>query len=97
MQREDAVSFLVKLGATVQDKINLQTHYLIMGTISEMDAETESTSLPAEVECSKHNENEAKVEQVAQRIQEGQPIRILSQRQLLACIPSALAIARGDG
>lgn len=97
MQREDAVSFLIKLGATVQDKINLQTHYLIMGTISEMDAETESTSRPAEAECSKHNENEAKVEQVAQRIQEGQPIRILSQRQLLACIPSALAIARGDG
>ena len=35
-------------------------------------------------------------DQVAERNELGQPIRIMTQRQLLACIPSGLAIARGD-
>ena len=82
LDRDDSVSFLTKLGAVVQSKMNLQTHYLIMGTSSSSEDENAESSLP--------------VEQVKQRNKEGQPIKILTQRQLLACIPSGLAIARGD-
>jgi hypothetical protein len=82
LDRDDSVSFLTKLGSVVQSKMNLQTHYLIMGTSSSTEDETPESSLP--------------VEQVKQRNKEGQPIKILTQRQLLACIPSGLAIARGD-
>ena len=98
MQREDAVSFLVKLGATVQNKINMQTHYVIMGTASSVDSSNQSAwnSKDLEQASSNESENSAQIEQVVQRNKDGQPIRILSQRQLLACIPSALSIARGD-
>jgi len=82
LDRDDSVSFLTKLGAVVQSKMNLQTHYLIMGTSSSLDDENQESLLP--------------VEQVKQRNTEGQPIKILTQRQLLASIPSGLAIARGD-
>lgn len=82
LDRDDSVSFLTKLGAVVQSKMNLQTHYLIMGTSSSTEDENETNALP--------------VEQVKQRNKEGQPIKILTQRQLLASIPSGLAIARGD-
>ncbi len=82
LDRDDSVSFLTKLGAVVQSKMNLQTHYLIMGTSSSTEDENQENSLP--------------VDQVKQRNKEGQPIKILTQRQLLACIPSGLAIARGD-
>ena len=82
LDREDSVSFLTKLGAVVQSKMNMQTHYVIMGTTdtSEMEIADEAPF----------------AEQVAERSKDGQPIRILTQRQLLACIPSGLAIARGD-
>ena len=83
LDRDDSVAFLTKLGAVVQAKMNLQTHYVIMGTADSSQAEQTETSLP--------------VEQVAQRNKDGQPIRILTQRQLLACIPSGLEIARGTG
>lgn len=103
MQREDAISFLTHLGATVQSKINLQTHYVIMGTESELDrpgssASETNHSLSSEVTpdaiggCG----NQEPLAEIEKRKQDGQPVRILSQRQLLACIPSALAIARGD-
>jgi DNA polymerase-3 subunit epsilon len=82
LDRDDSVSFLTKLGAVVQSKMNLQTHYLIMGTSNSPEVEDTESSIP--------------VEQVKQRNKEGQPIKILTQRQLLACIPSGLAIARGD-
>ncbi len=82
LDRDDSVSFLCKLGAVVQTKLNMQTHYVIMGTIDLSHDESVEESLA--------------VEQVAHRNKDGQPIRILTQRQLLACIPSGLAIARGD-
>jgi len=82
LDRDDSVSFLTKLGAVVQSKMNLQTHYLIMGTSSSLNDENQDRLLP--------------VEQVKQRNTEGQPIKILTQRQLLASIPSGLEIARGD-
>jgi DNA polymerase III subunit epsilon len=82
LDRDDSVSFLTKLGAVVQSKINMQTHYVVMGTANTSDIESVDEPLF--------------VEQVAERSKDGQPIRVLSQRQLLACIPSGLAIARGD-
>ena len=82
LDREDSVAFLTKLGALVQSKINMQTHYVIMGTANTSDDEATDSPLF--------------VDQVAERSKDGQPIRILTQRQLLACIPSGLAIARGD-
>ena len=82
LDREDSVSFLTKLGAVVQSKMNMQTHYVIMGT-----ADTSEVEIADEAPFA---------EQVAERSKDGQPIRILTQRQLLACIPSGLAIARGD-
>ncbi len=82
LDREDSVAFLTKLGAVVQSKINMQTHYVIMGTANTSDDEATDEPLF--------------VDQVAERSKDGQPIRILTQRQLLACIPSGLAIARGD-
>ncbi len=88
LDREDSVSFLTKLGAVVQAKMNMQTNYLIMGTTASSDATSPSEE--------NSGQESLPVEQVAQRNKEGQPIRILTQRQLLACIPSGLAIARGD-
>ena len=82
LDRDDSVSFLSKLGAVVQTKLNMQTQYIIMGTTSPSDENSVEETLA--------------VEQVAERNKDGQPIRILTQRQLLACIPSGLAIARGD-
>ncbi len=82
LDRDDSVSFLSKLGAVVQTKLNMQTQYVIMGTTD--PSHEESVEEPQAAE------------QVAQRNKNGQPIRILTQRQLLACIPSGLAIARGD-
>jgi DNA polymerase-3 subunit epsilon len=103
MQREDAVSFLTQLGATVQSKINLQTHYVIMGTESELDrpgASVSETSNPLADEATPDAiegcGDQEPLAEIEKRKQDGQPVRILSQRQLLACIPSALAIARGD-
>ena len=82
LDRDDSVAFLTKLGAVVQSKMNLQTNYVIMGTVDPNQTAESNSSLH--------------VDQVAQRNQDGQPIRILTQRQLLAVIPSGLEIARGD-
>ena len=82
LDRDDSVSFLSKLGAVVQTKLNMQTQYIIIGTTGPSDENSVEETLA--------------VEQVAERNKDGQPIRILTQRQLLACIPSGLAIARGD-
>jgi DNA polymerase III subunit epsilon len=86
LEREDAVVFLSQLGAVVQSKINMQTHYVIVGTESVAVAGTESEPLTSTWMKDK----------VAERNEDGQPVRILSQRQLLAMIPSALMIARGE-
>lgn len=82
LDHADSVSFLSQLGAVVQTKLNMQTQYVIIGAANPSDDLSVEESLP--------------VEQVSQRNKDGQPIRILTQRQLLACIPSGMAIARGD-
>lgn len=85
MERDDAIGFLEQLGAVVQQRINLQTQFVILGT----------QRSPEEAEERLQLESQPPVD-VAQRQAVGQPIRILTQRQLLAMIPSALGIARGD-
>jgi len=79
LDREDSIAMLSQLGATVQPRINMQTHYVI-GEIA-----ADSVAGP-----------DAESPEMARRSRDGQPIRILSQRQLLAMIPNGLAIARGD-
>jgi len=86
MEREDAIAFLQQLGAVVQPRINLQTQYVILGAGS--GEQPQSLDLQS-VELGTSQE-------LARRRSDGQPIRILTQRQLLAMIPSGLAIARGD-
>jgi hypothetical protein len=85
MERYDAIGFLQQLGAVVQPRINLQTDYVILG--SQPFQAPESPSMPIQASPSSD---------IAQRQKDGQPIRILTQRQLLAMIPSGLAIVRGD-
>jgi hypothetical protein len=85
MDREDSIGFLSQLGATVQPRINMQTHYLVIGMPSQDSHGTWDTEPESR-----------RTEDVAQRQSEGHPIRVLSQRQLLAMIPAGLAIARGD-
>jgi DNA polymerase-3 subunit epsilon len=85
MERYDAIGFLQQLGAVVQPRINLQTDYVILG--SQPFQAPESPSMPIQASPSSD---------IAQRQKDGQPIRILTQRQLLAMIPAGLAIARGD-
>lgn len=97
LDREDSVAFLTKLGAVVQTKINLQTHYLIMGALPERDITVSPDSKEPSHQEEPGIESQKQIEQVAARNKDGQPVRILTQRQLLAIVPSALAIARGDG
>ncbi|MFN9602372.1 MAG: BRCT domain-containing protein, partial [Planctomycetota bacterium] len=85
MERDDAIGFLEQLGAVVQRGVNLQTDYVILGT--ETSREPSSPSLPIDSMIPS---------EIIERQRDGQPIRLLTQRQLLAMIPSGLAIARGD-
>ncbi len=95
LDREDSVGFLAQLGATVQPRITLQTHYMIMGTAS--GSELSNLNRESAMEGSEAGAESSRTTDAARRSEAGQPIRILSQRQLLAMLPSGLAIARGDG
>jgi DNA polymerase III subunit epsilon len=89
LKRDDAINFLVRLGATVQKHINLQTDFLIVGhSQDEPDANTNANSnLNSDVNSKLESE-------VEKRKADGQPIRTLSQRQLLALIPGGTSMAR---
>jgi DNA polymerase-3 subunit epsilon len=91
MERDDAIGFLQQLGAVVQPRINLQTHYVVLGSQPSQDPKSSSMSIEAGLSIDAGPSID-----IAQRQKDGQPIRILTQRQLLAMIPSGLAIARGD-
>ncbi len=86
LDRLDAITFLEKLGAIVQPRINLSTDYLIVGhaeqSVQPSGASPEPLSIPS------------RDADVLSRQEQGQPIRILSQRQLLALIPGGLEAAR---
>ena len=90
LERVDAVLFLERLGARVQAKINLQTDYLVVGHSAPEHTESDTQSEYAETTM----EIPERSETVARRQEQGQPIRILTQRQLLALIPGGLEAAR---
>jgi len=96
LDREDSLSFLSQLGATVQSHLNLQTHYLILGVPSKTDSSSDTGASSPSSLARETNPLEGNLEEVSRRQNEGQPVRIISQRQLLAMIPSGLATARGD-
>jgi DNA polymerase III subunit epsilon len=79
--REDAVEFLTRLGANVQSHVNMQTDFVVLGHAIDGD---ESESFDAR----------RAVAEVAERQSEGQPLRQLTQRQLLALVPGGLSMAR---
>lgn len=85
LDRSEAEDFLKALGANLQKSINMQTQYVIVGTSPLSD-------------CNEANEidSERCREQVDKRKQLGQPIYLISQRQLLAMIPSAMSIVLGE-
>ncbi len=85
LDRNSAVAFLEQLGGSVQSKINLQTQYVIVGTGDE--------NQPCEDGMSSSLSDQQMVE-VDKRSADGQAIRVLSQRQLLALIPGGSAAAR---
>ncbi|MFN7626033.1 MAG: exonuclease domain-containing protein, partial [Pirellula sp.] len=96
LDREDSLSFLCQLGATVQSHLNLSTHYLILGVPLASENASETDTSPPLTLARDTNPLERNLEEVSRRQNEGQPVRIISQRQLLAMIPSGLATARGD-
>ncbi len=88
LDRQTAVGFLEYLGAQVQTDINMQTSYVIVGT--QNSASTQASSghlLPAVL-------SERQALEIESRSAEGQPVRTITQRQLLALIPGGAAVAR---
>jgi DNA polymerase III subunit epsilon len=85
LDRSEAEDFLKTLGANLQKSINMQTQYVIVGT-SPLSEGSDSNDM----------ESERCREQVEKRKELGQPIYLISQRQLLAMIPSAMSIVLGE-
>lgn len=83
LDRLSAVAFLEQLGGSVQSKINLSTHYVVVGTSESATNRDDASELSSQ-----------QLSEVEQRGKDGQAIRILSQRQLLALIPGGSAVAR---
>lgn len=81
LDREDSAAFLSQLGAKVQADINLQTQYVIQGTLSETEFDTLSGI------------TSRRQRDIADRNHSGQALVILSQRQLLAMLPAGLETA----
>lgn len=83
LDREDSAAFLSQLGARVQSDINMQTQYIIQGTLSESDLAQSLAGISAR-----------RQKDIADRNEDGQALTILSQRQLLAMLPAGLETAR---
>lgn len=82
LDREDSAAFLSQLGAKVQSDINMQTQYIIQGTLSESDLAQSLAGISAR-----------RQKDIADRNEDGQALTILSQRQLLAMLPAGLETA----
>lgn len=82
LDREDSAAFLSQLGASVQSDINMQTQYIIQGTLSESDLAQSLAGISAR-----------RQKDIADRNEDGQALTILSQRQLLAMLPAGLETA----
>ena len=85
LERTEAEDFLKMLGANLQKSVNMQTQYVILGT---------------DPLCGPSDANESSSEKCREEVEKrkelGQPIYLISQRQLLAMIPSAMSIVLGD-
>ena len=86
LDREDSVGFLEQLGASVQSSVNMQTQYVVQGTSAEVGLMTQALQALGSRQRS----------EIERRSGEGQPLHLLSQRQLLALLPAGLQAARGD-
>jgi hypothetical protein len=82
LDRQDSAAFLSQLGAKVQPDINLQTQYVILGSLCESEFDT-----LAGITTRRQKD-------IADRKENGQALTILSQRQLLAMLPAGLETAR---
>lgn len=82
LDREDSAAFLSQLGAKVQSDINMQTQYIIQGTLSESDLVQSLAGISAR-----------RQKDIENRTEDGQALMILSQRQLLAMLPAGLETA----
>jgi DNA polymerase-3 subunit epsilon len=89
LDRQDSVAFLGQLGAKVQSDINLQTQYIVQGTLNESDGSGGISEMIAGISARRRSDIESRSEQ-------GQSLTILSQRQLLAMLPAGLETARGE-
>jgi hypothetical protein len=119
LDRQDSVALLSELGANVQPQVNLQTQYIIQGTMEEaqldMDRVSEDENQPPQDQSGKidspHQQDSGGLAGMAQalaglssrrrkdiesRSEQGQMLTILSQRQLLAMLPSGLETVRGQ-
>jgi hypothetical protein len=89
---------LTTLGAVVQTSVNMQTQFVVLGALAQT---SQQRFLFQELELSLEEEDgespsERAVAEVAKRKELGQPIYLLSPRQLMAMIPAAAAIVRGE-
>ena len=98
MERQDAVDFLTSLGAVVQTSVNMQTQFVVLGAPAQ---QSQQRFLFEDLEWNLEDQNgesasERAVTEVAKRKELGQPIYLISPRQLMAMIPSAAEIVRGE-
>jgi hypothetical protein len=97
LDRQDSTAFLSQLGATVQSDINLQTQYIIQGTLSESELGEHGTGAVAGMAQALAGISNRRQQDINKRSEQGQALTILSQRQLLAMLPSGLDTASGQG
>jgi hypothetical protein len=106
LDRQDSVALLSQLGANVQSQINLQTQYIIQGTIDQrlLDADAsdseqleqgETRGMAGVARALAGISSRRKMDIESRGVQ-GQSLTILSQRQLLAMLPSGLEVVRGQ-
>lgn len=87
LDHSSALAFLEQLGGCVQSRINMSTQYVIVGTVAEASSSPESDINPLSSE---------QMRDIEQRRTDGQSIRVLSQRQLLALIPGGSNLVRSS-
>lgn len=112
LDHDDAIYFLQELGATVYSRINLKTRTVILGTSAKSQStaplysgglfSTDSVDDVSDLTLDSRPQDGADegfnriLEDIEKRKALGQSIRVISQRQLLALIPSASEIVRGE-
>jgi hypothetical protein len=106
LDRQDSVALLSQLGANVQSQINLQTQYIIQGTIDQTPKDADDsdsdqleqgeTGGMAGVARALAGISSRRKMEIESRGLQGQSLTILSQRQLLAMLPSGLEVVRGQ-